>query len=120
MTTATSRLNGPQRSGTGGPRRRARPSRAGAPRGAGAASTRNPATRRIGRSGTSEAFRPNARTSGVMTSGPVAIPRFPPVEKMLMPVARRSPEASAAARDPSGWNAATPRPWNATAAAMSG
>ena len=55
-----------------------------------------------------------------MTSGPIAIPRFPPVEKMLMPVARRSPEASAAARAPSGWNAATPRPWNATAAAMSG
>ena len=55
-----------------------------------------------------------------MTSGPVAMPRFPPVEKMLIPVARRSPEANAAARAPSGWNAATPRPWNATAAAMSG
>jgi hypothetical protein len=53
---------------------------------------RKAATASIGTTMTREDLRPKARTSGVIRIGPVATPRFPPVEKMLIPVARLLPE----------------------------
>ena len=52
--------------------------------------------------------------------GPSAKPALPPSEKKLMPWPRRSPLTWLAKRAPSGWNAATPSPLIATAAAVAG
>ena len=74
-----------------------------------AARTASAAGRKDARRGSSRARRKAASAAGaaiqatpgtppavartVTATGPMAMPRFPPTEKMLIPVARRSPEA---------------------------
>ena len=55
-------------------------------------------------------------TRAKVTAGAIAKPSPPPIEKMLMPVVRRSPLARFALRAASGWKAATPRPLRPNAA----
>src|SRR5436305_134500 len=63
--------------------------------------------------------RPSASTRGVATIGPSAKPTLPPIENALIPLARFSPLVYAANFDPSGWNAATPRPETTTSTTTS-
>jgi hypothetical protein len=58
--------------------------------------------------------RPQRETSRIATGPPMPNPRFPPTEKKDIPVARRSEVMHAVALNPSGWNAAVPRPVNMT------
>src|SRR6266516_2227833 len=80
----------------------------------GTAASRSAATTRHGTASRRPPVSPNASTSGVVAVGPSAYPTLPPIEKRLIPLARRLPLAKAANFEPSGWYAATPKPETTT------
>lgn len=63
---------------------------------------------------------PYGMTMAAVSSGPIAVPVFPPTWKVDWAVPNRPPDASRAMREASGWNVAEPTPTTAAATSSMG